>query len=170
MSEGLIWKELQDTAEYVPSMDIPDIKVTDSMSFFDPRLSGLGARVICPEDSLDIETPTINIKDSSEDYDIIRLLYCVPEGPDEVKDAFPLNLNFHLLNSISFNKGCYIGQELTQRTYHTGVIRKMAMPFVCGEKLIFTIGDEESGNYEICYIIFSRKLSRACSYSFPICR
>ena len=28
----------------------------------------------------------------------------------------------------SFHKGCYIGQELTARTHHTGVIRKRVMP------------------------------------------
>lgn len=31
---------------------------------------------------------------------------------------------------MSFDKGCYIGQELTQRTFHTGVVRKLALPFV----------------------------------------
>jgi folate-binding Fe-S cluster repair protein YgfZ len=30
---------------------------------------------------------------------------------------------------VSFQKGCYIGQELTARTHHTGVIRKRIMPF-----------------------------------------
>lgn len=29
---------------------------------------------------------------------------------------------------VSFQKGCYVGQELTARTYHTGVIRKRLMP------------------------------------------
>ena len=38
-----------------------------------------------------------------------------------------------LLNSVvflvSFNKGCYLGQELIARTHHTGVIRKRTVPF-----------------------------------------
>lgn len=29
---------------------------------------------------------------------------------------------------VSFQKGCYIGQELTARSYHTGVIRKRLLP------------------------------------------
>ena len=33
-----------------------------------------------------------------------------------------------LMGGIDFRKGCYIGQELTARTYHTGVIRKRIMP------------------------------------------
>jgi folate-binding Fe-S cluster repair protein YgfZ len=32
------------------------------------------------------------------------------------------------MNLVDFRKGCYIGQELTVRTYHTGVIRKRVFP------------------------------------------
>jgi len=32
------------------------------------------------------------------------------------------------MSSVDFRKGCYIGQELTVRTYHTGVIRKRIFP------------------------------------------
>jgi folate-binding Fe-S cluster repair protein YgfZ len=39
-------------------------------------------------------------------------------------------MNLHMLGAVSFEKGCYIGQELTQRTFHTGVVRKLALPFV----------------------------------------
>jgi folate-binding protein YgfZ len=105
----------------------------------------MGCRVICPHDSLEMEEDIINYKLTQDDYDVIRMLYCVPEGPEECQNALPLNLNFQHLNSISFNKGCYIGQELTQRTYHTGVIRKIYMPFVCAEGLKFQIGEEGQG-------------------------
>lgn len=30
--------------------------------------------------------------------------------------------------AVDFRKGCYVGQELTVRTYHTGVIRKRILP------------------------------------------
>jgi folate-binding Fe-S cluster repair protein YgfZ len=39
-------------------------------------------------------------------------------------------MHLHYLNGVSFDKGCYIGQELTQRTFHTGVIRRVALPFL----------------------------------------
>lgn len=29
---------------------------------------------------------------------------------------------------VDFRKGCYVGQELTVRTYHTGVLRKRILP------------------------------------------
>lgn len=52
------------------------------------------------------------------------LLYVVqPTG-----EAIPLEYNFVGLNAISFDKGCYVGQELIARTHHRGVIRKRLVP------------------------------------------
>ena len=34
---------------------------------------------------------------------------------------------------VSFSKGCYIGQELTARTHHTGVVRKRVVPVTFGD-------------------------------------
>lgn len=33
-----------------------------------------------------------------------------------------------MMGGVDFRKGCYVGQELTVRTYHTGVIRKRTVP------------------------------------------
>ncbi len=115
--------------------------MSDNMSFYDPRLVTLGCRIICPDGQLEFDEEIINIKNDDSDYDAIRLLYGVLEG-DECADNFPLNMNFHHLKCISFKKGCYIGQELTQRTYHTGVLRKVAMPFICADKLKYNLEDE----------------------------
>ncbi len=130
------------------------------MSFYDPRLRSLGCRIICPKDSLEMETDVINYKMSYEDYEAIRLLYGVLEGPRETKNLFPLNLNFEHLNAISFNKGCYIGQELVQRTHHTGVIRKIAMPFICTDKLLFRFGDETDKTFQGHIVIPFQSLNR----------
>ena len=88
-----------DSAEYLPSEENPDIMVTDSMSYFDPRLICLGCRIICPTDSLEIDENIINKKINEDDYEVIRLLYGILEG-DEVENQFPLNLNFQYLNEI----------------------------------------------------------------------
>jgi folate-binding protein YgfZ len=58
----------------------------------------------------------------------------IPESSSELGNQFPLNMHLHYLNGVSFSKGCYIGQELTQRTFHTGVIRRMALPFILVSK------------------------------------
>ena len=40
------------------------------------------------------------------------------------------------LSGISFHKGCYLGQELTARTFHTGVTRKRVVPIHLPESLV----------------------------------
>ena len=68
-----------------------------------------------------------------EDDDAFRRLRYtlgVAEGAAEIPPAkcFPLEYNADYLHGVSFHKGCYIGQELTARVHHTGVVRKRIMP------------------------------------------
>lgn len=49
--------------------------------------------------------------------------FCLCSG-----EAIPLEYNLAGLNAISFDKGCYVGQESVARTHHRGVIRKRLMP------------------------------------------
>lgn len=59
-----------------------------------------------------------------------RITHALPESDvDMIPDkTFPLEAGLHELNAISFTKGCYVGQELTTRTHHRGVIRKRLLP------------------------------------------
>ena len=65
-----------------------------------------------------------------EDYDLRRYLHGVPEGQTELqRDAsFPHQSNIDIMGGIDFRKGCYVGQELTIRTQHTGVVRRRILP------------------------------------------
>jgi folate-binding protein YgfZ len=47
----------------------------------------------------------------------------VPVQGNEIYGMVPLEANVHLLGGVSFEKGCYLGQELIARTYHTGGTR-----------------------------------------------
>ncbi|KPV74820.1 uncharacterized protein RHOBADRAFT_53757 [Rhodotorula graminis WP1] len=49
--------------------------------------------------------------------------HAVPESPSDFP-ALPLEANIDLMNGVDYRKGCYVGQELTARTHHKGVVRK----------------------------------------------
>lgn len=57
------------------------------------------------------------------DYHLHRLIFSVPEGPDDWP-SLPLEGSLDLMNGVDYKKGCYVGQELTARTHHRGVVRK----------------------------------------------
>jgi len=67
---------------------------------------------------------------SFKDYAVHRMTNGVAEGPAEIIPwtALPQESNLDLFGGIDFRKGCYLGQELTIRTHHTGVVRKRILP------------------------------------------
>jgi tRNA-modifying protein YgfZ len=54
----------------------------------------------------------------------------VPDGSRDlpVEKAILLEAGFDELNGVDWQKGCYIGQELTARTKYRGLIKKRLMP------------------------------------------
>lgn len=54
----------------------------------------------------------------------------IAENGDDISygSSIPLEYNIVLMNGVSFDKGCYLGQELIAKTHHTGVIRKRIVP------------------------------------------
>ena len=62
-------------------------------------------------------------------YSVIRKLAGIAEG-SELTGKTALECNQEFLNAVSFQKGCYLGQELTARSQHVGTIRKRVMPIM----------------------------------------
>lgn len=101
----------------------------------DPRLADLGHRLITTP-----EMGQLNIreaigkdtifKNDEREYQELRYRLGVSEGAEDMfpGTCFPLEANCDYLHGVSFHKGCYIGQELTARVHHTGVVRKRIMP------------------------------------------
>ncbi|OJX09783.1 MAG: hypothetical protein BGO77_02695 [Caedibacter sp. 37-49] len=65
-----------------------------------------------------------------EAYDQKRLQQGLPDGSRDmiIERAIPLECGLNDLNAISWTKGCYMGQELTARTKHRGLVRKRYFP------------------------------------------
>ncbi|CAD0203808.1 unnamed protein product [Chrysodeixis includens] len=123
---------LQVDLEY--TTDTSDIQHNISM-YKDPRLEDLGYRIITSTnvDNFDLKEvfgKDIVIEDDESGYKYLRYKLGVSEGADDLFPgaSLPLEANCDYLHGVSFHKGCYIGQELLARVYHTGVVRKRIMP------------------------------------------
>ncbi|KAJ2080803.1 ccr4 associated factor [Coemansia sp. RSA 988] len=71
-----------------------------------------------------------------KEYRLRRILKGVAEGADDfVKGvAVALESNLDYMQGVHFGKGCYVGQELTIRTHHRGVVRKRVVPVLFGRE------------------------------------
>ena len=63
-------------------------------------------------------------------YDDLRLGLGVPDGSRDLvlEKSVLLEAGFDELNGVDWNKGCYIGQELTARTKYRGLIKRRLVP------------------------------------------
>jgi transferase CAF17, mitochondrial len=111
----------------------------------DPRHPSLGLRILQLPEAKDNGLPPLsglltkqfssdNAAPESENmmqgnYSLLRRLAGIAEG-NELTGRIALETNQELLNAVSFDKGCYLGQELTARVFHTGVIRKRIVPII----------------------------------------
>lgn len=96
----------------------------------DCRAPGMGQRVLI-EDGEREGLLSEGVQEAAlAAYTARRYLRGVPEGQAEIPwdDALPMNYNVDIMGGIDFRKGCYVGQELTIRTHHTGVVRRRVLP------------------------------------------
>ncbi len=101
------------------------------IALVDPRLSALGARAILPRDEIRMVLTQSGFEETApEAYDRLRLGLGVPDGSRDlvVEKSILLESGFDELHGVDWQKGCYIGQELTARTKYRGLIKKRLMP------------------------------------------
>jgi hypothetical protein len=101
------------------------------VAWVDPRLTALGVRVISPRAQLRAilqEAGAVETDDA--EYERLRLSLGVPDGSrDLVLDkSILLESGFDELHGVDWDKGCYIGQELTARTRYRGLVKKRLFP------------------------------------------
>lgn len=100
----------------------------ESFIFVDPRLRALGLRAVAHTQT---SLPILEIpRGTEEDYQFFRTQLGISEAPHDLiqGQSIILEHGFHELNGISWDKGCYTGQELIARTFHRGQVHKRAVP------------------------------------------
>jgi folate-binding protein YgfZ len=97
----------------------------------DPRHAGLGVRSCLPRGTargllLDAGFAAGDFAD----YEHLRLSLGVPDGSRDIaaEKATLAEAGFEALNGVDFDKGCYVGQEVTTRMKHRGTARKRLLP------------------------------------------
>ena len=117
-------------AVWGPSNAQPALGVTAEAGIgcVDGRAPGMGSRVVVDHSrgKVDVKAEEVGVGS----YDVRRMMNGVPEGQGEIlkESALPQESNIDYMGGIDFRKGCYVGQELTIRTHHTGVVRKRILP------------------------------------------
>ncbi len=89
--------------------------INAEISYQDPRYEKLGYRFIT-EDNI--------VADNS--YELDKYKYTIPDGGVDLlyDKAMPQEYGAEELHAISYNKGCYVGQEVISRTKTQGQVRK----------------------------------------------
>ncbi|MDD9902234.1 MAG: folate-binding protein [Rhodospirillaceae bacterium] len=103
----------------------------DGIVYTDPRLPEVGARALLPESGASniLESLGFSAADTSG-YDSLRLELGLSDGSRDliVEKSTLLESNFDELHGVDWDKGCYMGQELTARTKYRALVRKRLMP------------------------------------------
>ena len=103
----------------------------DGVAFIDPRHAAMGARVILPRNTAEQTLNGLNLNSCTQlDYDERRLTLGLPDSSRDmmIEKSILLENGFDELNGVDWDKGCYVGQELTARTKHRGLIKKRLIP------------------------------------------
>jgi tRNA-modifying protein YgfZ len=125
----------------------------DGAAFVDPRLAELGVRVVAPAAWLAEALGAAGFTaGAAADWDRRRLELGVPDGSRDlpIEKAILLESGFDELNGVDWQKGCYVGQELTARTKYRGLVKKRLMPVHLDRPAPpagtpVTLGDKEAG-------------------------
>jgi len=106
-----------------PDLAVWASPVTESGTCYpDPRTPIMGWRCITPN--------TPDTKTDTQPYHDWRIKNGIPEAVDDliVEQTILLEGNLDLLHGIDWQKGCYMGQEVTARTHYRGLIKKRLFP------------------------------------------
>jgi len=123
------------------------------VAFVDPRLASLGARLLLPQGDAARTLEGLGFAPAArEDYDRMRLALGVPDGSRDlaVEKALLVESGFDELNGIDWQKGCFIGQEITARMKYRGLAKKRLVPVAVEGDLPppdtpIMLGGEEAG-------------------------
>ncbi|MEX2628399.1 MAG: folate-binding protein [Tistlia sp.] len=104
-------------------------------AFVDPRLAAAGARLLLPRAGAEVGLAGAGFALSgAAEWDRRRLALGLPDGSRdlEIEKTTLLEAGFDELGAIDWQKGCWMGQELTARTRYRGLVKRRLLPVALG--------------------------------------
>lgn len=101
------------------------------VAYVDPRHAEAGARVLLPASADDGVLAAAGLRPTGiEGYERQRVTLGLPDGSRDlvVEKTVLLEAGFEELGGVDFDKGCYLGQELTARTKYRGLVKRRLLP------------------------------------------
>ena len=99
-------------------------------TLIDKRFFNEVLRRVYIEDQSEIKNNDMDDGKNINWYDLLRYKNSILEGSKEIETnvSLPLETNLDLLGGISFEKGCFIGQEVNARIKWKGVVKRKYVP------------------------------------------
>lgn len=126
----------------------------DGLAFMvDPRLLELGVRVYGAAETLEAWLRQNGIATVEPAvFAAHRIALAVPAGGVDlvVDKSIMLEGGLDQLNAVAFDKGCFVGQELTARTHYRGLVKRRLVPVVLEDAVVepgctVMAGEREAG-------------------------
>ena len=114
------------------------VALGNGVAFLDPRLPAAGVRCLLPTGEVPAFLAAHGFAPASrDDFERHRLSLGLPDGSRDliVERSLLLECGLDELNGVDWHKGCYVGQEVTARSKHRGLIRKRLLPVRLGGPL-----------------------------------
>ena len=97
------------------------------INFTDPRSNKLGTKVFIKLEKINNFTNKFNLHEVKFDlYRELLIKNLIPFSPNDlmVNKSLLLEYNFDKINAIDWDKGCYVGQEITARMKYRALLKK----------------------------------------------
>jgi tRNA-modifying protein YgfZ len=137
-------------------------KVTFNESTLIPVLSdhtfgSVNSIELCPNHFLStLEASTINLTTNNNLWHQFLVNQLIPLIYTDTYEKFtPQQVNYELINGVSFTKGCYTGQEIVARTHYLGKVKRRMYLFSCNNpvKMGQTITSPTMDNQEVGFVV-----------------
>ena len=132
-SSHVVWTHLAATQDDTTRL-VTGIETETTFVFSNPRIDAVGTDLLLlcrnSQESVEHLRSLLGEPLSEEAYDVRRFMHGVPAFPDEIHDDMILT-EAQTRDAVSFTKGCYVGQEVLERSDALGKVPRLL------ERIIF---------------------------------